>query len=86
MNNQKGGFIKVSNDIFMGQPNLIREIYKTFYPIHIEYRIWENHIWFLFGYCDYFEEIKNGEKWLQYDVTFTEKEDKSFDLKFTAYK
>ena len=83
INKKKFGLIKISNDIFINQPDLVREIYKTFYPISIECKPLENHVWFLFGYCHDFQEINDGDEPLSYDVNFTEKKDKTFDLKYT---
>lgn len=57
-------------------------LFKDFRPNHIEFRHWENNKWYFYGESDLFDEVKEGEVVPQYDVLFTECEDKSYTYKF----
>lgn len=67
----KRGFIKMTKDIYENMWSELYIFFKDFRPTHIEFRHWENDIWYLYGVSDLFDEIKEGEVLPQYDVIFT---------------
>jgi hypothetical protein len=80
----KRGIIKISDILYKEDWSIISEIFKDFRPTHIEFRHWENDIWYLFGESEMFDEVKEGEKVPEYTVifTFTSHPDKTYTFKF----
>lgn len=68
----KKGLIKISDVFYKEKWNVISQIFKDFRPTHIEFRFWENDIWYLYGESEFFEELKEGQKVPAYSVVFTE--------------
>jgi hypothetical protein len=58
----KKGIIKITDELYRNNYNEICKIFNYFKPTHIEFRHWENDIWYLYGESDLFEEIKEGEQ------------------------
>ena len=75
----KRGFIRVS-DVIMWDYEVMTKVYSVFYPFHIEYKHWMNYFE-IYGVCDDFDEIKEGDVVKQYEFTLTRKEDDSLDIK-----
>ena len=75
----KSGFIKISNGVYENMWSDIYILFKDFRPTHIEFRPWENDIWYLYGVSDLFDEVKEGESVPQYDVIFTDHKTKNHD-------
>ncbi len=69
------GFIKISNDVYVKMWGTLYIIFKDFRPTHIEFRHWENDIWYFYGTSDLFDEVKEGDIIPQYDVLLTRNED-----------
>jgi len=65
------GLIKISNEIYCNQWDLISIIFESFRPINIEFRHWENNIWYLWGISEKFRKLDEGEKIPEYEVIFT---------------
>ena len=62
------GFIKITDAIYREQWGFVYPIFKHFRPNHIEFRHWENDIWYFYGECEFFDELKEGQSVPQYDV------------------
>ncbi len=71
MKTNKVGYIKVSNEVLDFSWETFAVIFKDFRPTHIEYRHWENKVWYFYGVSDLFQELLEGQAVPQYDVTFT---------------
>lgn len=67
----KKGFIKMTKDIYENMYNSCHIFFKDFRPTHIEFRHWENDIWYLYGVSELFDVLNEGEALPQYDVIFT---------------
>ena len=74
----KKGIIKISNDVYMGDLDVISKIFAFFRVLHIEFRYWENDTWYLYGESEKFEVIEEGAQIPFYDITF--KKSKCDDL------
>ena len=76
------GFIKVSDIIYREAWSDIYIFLKDFRPTHIEFRHWENDIWYLYGVSSKFDPINEGDAIPQHDVMFTKREDGGHDYEF----
>ena len=77
------GYIRISDDIYRNEWGKIWIFMQDFLPIHIEYRHWENNIWYLYGFSEYFDELQEGEAVPQYDlIFFRENENENFKYEF----
>lgn len=47
--NMNKGFIKISNHVYHELWDDIYILFKDFRPTHIEFRHWENDIWYFYG-------------------------------------
>lgn len=65
------GLIKITNDLYVNNWALLHVIMKDFRPTHIEFRHWENDIWYIYGVSDMFDELKEGDAVPEYRVIFT---------------
>lgn len=70
-NNKKRGLIKVSNELYEDEYDIISIIFKDFRPIHIAFHFWDNNTWHIHGVSELFEEVEEGCVVPQYDVIFT---------------
>jgi len=55
------GIIKISNILYKEEYDGISGIFKYFKPTHIEFKHWENDIWYFYGESLLFENVKEGE-------------------------
>lgn len=78
----KRGFIKIADILYRKEWNIIYILFKDFRPFHIEYKYWDNNVWYFHGESDLFDEIKEGEPIPQYDVLFTTEPDGTYTYKF----
>ena len=76
------GLIKISNELYVNDWQRLSVFMKDFRPIHIEFRHWENDIWYIYGVSEMFDELKEGEAVPEYDVIFTEYENRDGTYKF----
>ncbi len=76
------GFIKISNEIYVGGWDRLHVLMKDFRPINIEFRYWENDTWYIYGVSEMFDELEEAESVPQYEVIFTEHENKTITYKF----
>ena len=76
------GFIKISNELYVNNWERLYVIMKDFRPIHIEFRHWENDIWYVYGVSKKFDKLTLGEVVPQYDVIITEDENKGLTYEF----
>ena len=70
MNKNKKGIIVISKEIYEHCWGAAGDIFKVFKPSHIEFRHWENDVWYFYGTCEFFEEVKEGFEIPKYDVMF----------------
>ena len=78
----KRGIIKISDQVYKKDWDIIHIIFKKFKPAHIEFRHWENDTWVLYGVCDDFDDIKEGDPVPQYEVIFKRNEHGIYDFTF----
>lgn len=79
------GFIKISNQLYTESWSYFYIFMKDFRPTHIEFRHWENDIWYMYGVSDKFRPLKEGEAVPQYDVEFITHPDGSLTCEFKTY-
>jgi hypothetical protein len=82
MEKDRKGLIKISNTLYCEWWDIIRLIFKDFRPTHIEFRHWENNVWYLYGISNEFERVTEGEDIPQYDVQFTYLSNGGYEYKF----
>lgn len=78
----KRGFIKCYDTLLKERWHELYIFFKDFRPTHIEFRHWENDIWYFYGVSELFDELKEGDQIPQYDVIFTRTDDKVVSYKF----
>jgi len=76
------GFIKISNELYVNDWERLHVIMKDFRPTHIEFRSWENDIWYFYGVSKKFDKLTLGEFVPQYEVIITEDENKGLTYEF----
>ena len=76
------GFLKISNELYVNDWQQLHIFMKDFRPTHIEFRHWENSIWYMYGVSAMFDELKEGDVVPQYDLIFTQHENKDITYKF----
>lgn len=81
----KRGFIKCSDKLIKDEWQHLYIFFKDFRPTHIEFRHWENDVWYFWGVSELFEELKEGDAVPQYDVLFTKHDDGSLTYKFERF-
>ena len=81
----KKGFIKISDALYKEAWSDIYIFFKDFRPTHIEFRHWENDMWYLYGVSELFTELKEGDAVPQYDVEFTKHQDGSLTFVFKRF-
>lgn len=80
------GFIKISDVLYKNDWSNLYIFMKDFRPTHIEFRHWENDIWYMYGVSEKFEPLKEGDVVPQYDVLFTKQEDGTLTYEFKRLK
>jgi hypothetical protein len=75
------GLIKITDRLYRTRWKEISVIFKDFRPFHIEFRPWENDIWYLYGYSDFFDELKEWENIPEYNLVF-----KDYSIKSGIYE
>jgi hypothetical protein len=78
------GFIKISDILYREEWDKFYIFMKDFRPTHIEFRHWENDIWYMYGVSAKFKPVKEGEDVPQYDVLFTTHKDGSLTYEFKS--
>ncbi len=76
------GLIKISDIIYREQWDIFRLIFKDFKPTHIEFRHWENFIWYFYGDSELFDKIQHGDPIPEYNVLFSIDGPKETDVKY----
>lgn len=76
------GYIKITNTLYLNEWDIISRIFKKFRISHVEFRPWENDVWYFYGDCSEFDFISEGQPVPQYDVIFTTGMDNNTDYKF----
>ena len=66
----KKGFIRFTDFVYKKEYEIISQIFKDFRPTHIEFRHWENDVWYIYGESDFFDDVIEGEVIPQYEVIF----------------
>jgi len=79
----KKGFFKITDVIYRNDWQIVSLIFKDFRPLHIEFRHWENNVWYLYGESEFFAPVEEGVIPPQYDITVTSNEDGTYTLKYT---
>lgn len=78
----RAGVIRITDVLYQNSWEEISVIFKKFRPTHIEFRNWENGIWYFYGTCDEFDEILESQVVTEYTVIFTRSEDGTHEYKF----
>jgi len=76
------GLVKISNELYVNDWDRIYFFMKDFRPTYIEFRHWENDIWYIYGISKMFDELKEGDAIPQYDIIFTQHENNDITYKF----
>jgi hypothetical protein len=79
------GFFKISNSAYTEMWEYLHLIFKDFRPTHIEFRHWENNVWYLHGVSEKFDELKEGDVVPQYDALFTTHENGSITYEIKRF-
>jgi hypothetical protein len=82
----KKGVIKITDSLYRGNYQIASLIFKDFRPTHIEFRQWENNVWYLYGESENFDEIKEGEIVPEYKALITTQPDGNYLCSFTKIK
>ncbi len=83
MNNEnRKGFLRITNEFYTGQYEFVKQIYKDIRPTHIEFKYWEGDIWYIYAVSDLFDETKEGERVPEYECIFTKSDDNTFTHQF----
>lgn len=80
------GYIRCADSLITNNWGRLYIFFKDFRPTHIEFKHWENNTWYFWGVSELFDELKEGDPIPQYDVLFTQQEDKSYTYKFIRLK
>jgi len=75
------GLIRMTDQLYRVNYEIVSGIFKYFRPTHIEYRHWDN-IWHLYGESDLFSAVKEGEETPEYVFLITQNTDKSYSYTF----
>lgn len=62
------GYIKVSNDIYKGDMNIMAGIFSFFRPLRIEQEHWDNEDWVIYGESERFEPLPKGTPIPRYSI------------------
>lgn len=76
------GFIKMTDQLYKENWKDIYIFFKDFRPTHIEFRHWENDIWYFYGESELFDIIKEGMQIPQYEVMLTRHNDNTITYEF----
>lgn len=76
------GFIKIAGVLYKERWEDLYIIFKDFRPTHIEFRHWENDMWYIYGENKFFDELKEGQPVPQYDVLMTRLKDGTLTFEF----
>jgi len=76
------GIVKISNECYVNDWAKLYIFMKDFRPTHIEFRHWENNTWYMYGVSKMFEELKEVDAVPNYNVIFTQHENKTITYKF----
>lgn len=68
---KRKGVVKVTKEFYENEWPTVCQIFKHFRPSHIEFRHWENDVWYFFGTSEFFDELKEGEATPEYLAIFT---------------
>ena len=81
----KRGYIKITDELYKDW-ELVYPVFKNAKPIHIEFRHWENDMWYIYCEGDIFEELNEGEQIPQYEVIFSDAHKGAFTYTFKRVK
>jgi len=82
----KRGLIRITKELYEQKYNVVCMIFKVFRPIHIEYRHWENDMYYIYGVSDNFKELPEASMTPEYDVIFTSHDNNScYTFEFRLY-
>lgn len=79
---KRKGVIKITNQLYDSDWEIISAIFSKFKPSHIEFRYWENDMWYFYGTSELFDELKEAEAIPFYDVIFTSQMDGTYTFEF----
>lgn len=78
----KRGIIKITEYLYDNNWSEISEIFREFKPSHIEFRHWENGMWYFYGTCEKFEELPEASVVPFYNVIFTRDDKGGYTYRF----
>lgn len=78
----KRGIIKIHNDLYISKWSEIYVFMKDFRLEHLEFRHWENDVWYLHGISDSFDNVNVGCVIPFYTVEFNTEEGKDITFRF----
>jgi len=67
----KKGIIKITDEAYKNCWSAFYLIFKDFKPNHIEFRYWENDLWYFYGTSEFFDELKESEQVPFYIIEIT---------------
>jgi hypothetical protein len=76
------GLIKISDIVYSEHWKDLYVFMRDFRPTHIEFRFWDNNMWYMWGVSDKFDALKEGDQIPAYTVEFTRQADGSFTYEF----
>lgn len=78
----KKGVLKITDVLYKNHWLVVSQLFKDFRPLHIEFRHWENDLWYLYGESEKFEEVKEGEMFPVYSVEVTSYPNDTYSFEF----
>lgn len=57
----KKGFVRITDFLYKNDYEAVKILFSNFRPTYIEFRYWENDVWYLYGESELFEELKEGQ-------------------------
>ena len=81
----KKGFIRFTDFVYKKEYEIISQIFKDFRPTHIEFRHWENAVWYIDGECEFFDDVIEGMDVPQYEVIFKTRLEGGYSHEFRKF-
>lgn len=85
----KKGFIRFTDFVYKKEYAIISQIFKDFRPTHIEFRHWENDVWYIYGESECFDEVIDIEGMPQdvpqYEVIFKTRLEGGYSHEFRKF-
>ena len=79
------GYIKVSNDIYKGDMNIMAGIFSFFRPLRIEQEVWAHDDWVIYGESERFEPLPKGKQIPRYNITVKDLGDSCYEYTVESY-